>query len=85
MRAVRWSALKNQWLKVVRGVSFEEILKEKFVKTTEHPKRPEQELMLFEREGYIWVVPYVVTEGGIFLKTLYPSRGYTKKYRRGEL
>ncbi|MBI2167583.1 MAG: toxin [Candidatus Omnitrophica bacterium] len=85
MRALRWDPLKNQRLKKVRGVSFEEILGERLVKTTEHPKRSGQELMLFERRGYIWVVPFVEREGEIFLKTAYPSRHYTKKYERGEL
>ena len=47
--------------------------------------RPHQKLMLFERRGYIWVVPYVRTKDKIFLKTLFPSRAYTKKWIRGEL
>jgi len=38
--------------------------------------------MLFEYKGYIWVVPFVKANGEIFLKTLYPSRKYTKIYRK---
>lgn len=50
-----------------------------------HPKKENQKVMLFEYREYIWVVPFVENEGEIFLKTLYPSRAYTRIYRRGEL
>ena len=50
-----------------------------------HHKRESQKVMLFEHKEYIWVVPFVESEDEIFLKTLYPSRMYTKIYRRGEL
>ncbi|HAM34471.1 MAG TPA: toxin [Elusimicrobia bacterium] len=82
---IRWDSAKSAWLKSARGVSFEEILHEKLIAIEEHPMRPHQKLMLFERRGYIWVVPYVRTKDKIFLKTLFPSRAYTKKWIRGEL
>ena len=41
--------------------------------------------MLFKYKRYIWVVPYVEDKETIFLKTLYPSRKYTKLYREGKL
>ncbi len=85
MKAFRWNALKNERLKKVRGVSFEEITKERLVAIESHPNREDQELMLFERKEYIWAVPFVESGGEIFLKTLYPSRYWTKKYQRGEL
>jgi len=35
---------------------------------------------------YIWIVPFVRDEDGtIFLKTLYPSRKYTKIYKGDNL
>lgn len=83
--AIRWDTLKNKWLKRTRGVSFEEIIRATFVTIEEHPKRPHQKLMLFELDGYIWTVPYVRTGDDVFLKTLFPSRMYTKKWIRGEL
>lgn len=49
----------------------------------EHPGRGNQNIMLFKYKRYIWVVPYVENEKEIFLKTLYPSRKYTKLYKRG--
>ena len=38
--------------------------------------------MLFKHRGYIWVVPYVETKDEIFLKTMFPSRKYTKLYNK---
>ena len=83
--AIRWDPVKNEWLKRTRGVSFEEILRARFVSIEEHPKRPHQKLMLFELDGYIWTVPYVRNGDDVFLKTLFPSRMYTRKWIRGEL
>ena len=40
--------------------------------------------MLFKYKKYIWIVPYVVEKDCIFLKTLFPSRKYTKEYQKGE-
>ena len=85
MRELRWNLLKSERLKKTRGASFEELIQSKLIAVKRHPKRIHQDIMLFEYHGYIWVVPFVVTGDGIFLKTLYPSRKYTKRYRRGEL
>lgn len=82
---IRWDPLKSEALKRTRGVSFEDILRATFVTIEQHPKRPHQKLMLFDLDGYIWTVPYVRTGDGVFLKTLFPSRMYTKKWLRGEL
>jgi len=77
--------LKSERLKRTRGVSFEEITQCRLVDVRKHPKQVGQQLMLFERRGYIWVVPYVEAAHERFLKTLYPSRKYTRLYERGEL
>lgn len=82
---IRWDPLKSQWLKRKRGLSFEEILSASFVAVEQHPKRPHQKLLLFDIGGYIWAVPCVRDESEIFLKTAFPSREYTQKWRRGEL
>jgi hypothetical protein len=84
MADIKWSLVKSARLKKVRGVSFEEILQAKLVAVKRHPGREQQRIMLFEHKGYIWVVPYVMDGGDIFLKTLYPSRKHTKLYKRGE-
>jgi len=85
MKNVRWDLAKSEMLKRRRGVSFEEIMQTKLVGAVEHPGRRNQRLLLFEKNGYIWVVPYVGRGDEIFLKTLFPSRQYTKKWRGGEL
>jgi len=85
MKETRWNFLKSERLKRTRGVSFEEILQARLVAVQKHPKKENQKVMLFEYKEHIWVVPFVESEGEIFLKTLYPSRLYTRIYRRGEL
>ena len=85
MKEFAWNPLKSERLKKTRGVSFEEISKTKLIRIKDHHGRENQQLLLFDFKGYVWLVPFVETEDHIFLKTLYPSRKYTKLYRRGEL
>ena len=83
MKELRWNLLKSERLKKTRGVSFEEIIQAKLIAVEEHPKKRHQKIMLFDYKGYIWIVPFIETEEGIFLKTLFPSRKYTKLYKKG--
>ncbi|PCI39210.1 MAG: toxin [Elusimicrobia bacterium] len=85
MTDIRWSLAKSQELKKARGISFEEIIRANLVGVQQHTKRKNQKVMLFEFKGYIWVVPFVTKGNEIFLKTLFPSRQFTKKWKRGEL
>ena len=85
MKEIAWSLLKSERLKRTRGVSFEEIVQAPLIAVKRHPTREHQYVMLFRHRGYIWVVPYVETDEGVFLKTLYPSRKYTARDKRGEL
>lgn len=82
MAEFRWSPLESQRLKRARGVSFDEIIEAKLVGTKDNPKREHQQLMLFEYKNYIWLVPCVREGDVVFLKTLYPSRKYTRIYRK---
>jgi hypothetical protein len=84
MKEIRWSLLESERLKKTRGVSFEEIIRAKLVGVKKNPSRKNQNIMLFKYKRYIWIVPYVVEEDCIFLKTLFPSRKYTKEYLKGE-
>jgi len=81
MKEIKWSALKSERLKRTRGVSFEEIITAKLVDILSHPLRENQKLMLFEYKSYIWIVPFIDKGDEIFLKTLYPSRKFTKVYK----
>ncbi|MFH1618794.1 MAG: toxin [bacterium] len=85
MIEIRWDLSKSNKLKKQRGVSFEEIVQSRPVAVLKHPKRIHQNILLFEHNGYIWVAPYVKRGNEIFLKTLFPSRKYTKIWKRGEI
>ena len=85
MKELKWDPLKSAWLKRARGLSFEEIIQERFIAVRRHPRRLHQNLMLFERQSYIGCVPYVDDDDWIILKTLYPRRQYTAMFRKGEL
>jgi uncharacterized DUF497 family protein len=84
-----WSEEKNRQLKKKREISFEEIVlciqESRIVAVLEHPNRekhPNQQLYLIDYRKQIYVVPFVINkeEEVIFLKTIYPSRHYTRKY-----
>ena len=88
-----WNEKKNKELKKKRNISFEEIIicisEGKMVKVMRHPNKikfPNQYLYLIEYKKYIYVVPFIINEKEkeIFLKTIYPSREYTKQFIRRE-
>jgi hypothetical protein len=86
MKDLRWNLLKSDRLKRTRGASFEDLMQGgTLLAVKRHPARTHQQIMLFLFKGYVWIVPYVETEREVFLKTLYPSRKYTKLHRRGEV
>ena len=85
MQQLRWNLLKSARLKKTRGTSFEDLINSKIIAIKKHPKRVGQNIILFEYKRYIWIVPYIEDKGIIFLKTLYPSRKYTKLYKEGRL
>ena len=81
MKEIRWNLLKNERLKKTRGASFEDLVNSKLIKVMRNPKRVNQSIMLFEYKKYIWVVPFVEEKDHYFLKTLFPSRKYTKIFK----
>jgi hypothetical protein len=85
MKKFRWNEEKNKLLKEERGVSFAEILDSTFLGAEKHCSRKNQMVLLYEYKKYVWVVPCIVEDKYIFLKTMFPSRKYTKmfKNRRG--
>ena len=89
-----WDDSKNARLKEQRNISFEEIVicigDNQVVDVLEHPsteKYPDQYLYLVEYGECIYVVPFVYDDekAEIFLKTIYPSRKYTRRYLSGEI
>jgi len=87
MKPVMFSEKKDKWLRKERGVGFVEISQsikeERMIKVIDHPNKkkfPKQKMFLVQLKNYLYVVPFVEEVGYIFLKTVYPSNKYTKKY-----
>ena len=82
-----WDETKNEWLKEVRGISFEQILYHinhgDLIATVRNPNQRRylgQRLYLVAINGYAWVVPFDRTGTVVTLRTAYPSREYTEFY-----
>ncbi len=84
MEKIKWSAIKSLQLKVKYGISFEDIIHYPEINFIKHPQRDNQFIVLYDVNGYIWAAPCVENKDGLFLKTLYPTRKYTKKFKQGE-
>ncbi len=87
MKYVAWDGAKNEWLKVTRDISFEDvvdaIIDERMIGRFLHPnqvRHPGQYVFVARIGEYAYVVPFVEDEEKLFLKTIYPSRKYTKEY-----
>lgn len=78
---------KDIFLKQSRGVGFEDILEAidrgGLLADLINPnkKYPHQRILIVKITNYAYVVPYVQDKKGVsFLKTIYPSRIFTKIY-----
>ncbi|HEY4515109.1 MAG TPA: toxin [Candidatus Paceibacterota bacterium] len=87
MRELRWNLEKNEWLKRERNVSFEDVVvainSDRLLDEIPHPntkKYPHQRIYVVSIRNYAYVVPFVVNEEKIFLKTVIASRTATKRY-----
>ncbi len=82
-----WNKDKNKELQAKRDISFEKIviaINEGFtIDILEHSNKEKyknQYLIIVDIDNYAYVIPSVI-EGNIwFLKTIFPSRKYTKLY-----
>ncbi len=84
---IRWDEEKNQLLQIQRGLSFEMVLEKmehgEILSRQKHPnhkKYPHQEIFVLELGGYICYIPFVESEGEIFLRTIIPSRKLNKEF-----
>ncbi|MBW1896436.1 MAG: toxin [Deltaproteobacteria bacterium] len=89
MKPFDWNEEKNKWLKQHRDVSFEQVVlaveNEKLLDVIRHQNQAKykgQHVYVIELEGYAYMVPYVEDDNVIFLKTIFPSRKFTRVYRR---
>ena len=91
MKYYDWSDEKNELLKKLRRVSFEQVIlaivSGDLVDRIKHPspdKYPNQNVFLVKIENYIYSVPFVEDDEKIFLKTIIPNSKATKKYLGGK-
>ena len=83
-----WDPDKNEWLKRERQISFEQIvfhiMQGDVWKEADHPNQkeyPGQRVFFIIVDGYIYLVPHVIEEEYIFLKTIIPNRKAAKAFR----
>lgn len=91
MKYYDWSDKKNELLKKLRRVSFEQVIlaivSGDLIDRLKHPnpdKYPNQKVFLVKIENYIYSVPFVEDDEKIFLKTIIPNSKATKKYLGGK-
>ena len=89
MKTYRWSEKKNEQLKQLRGISFEEVVLALEsgglldVLMHQNPRRyPNQKVLVVAVMEYVYLVPHVEEPDYMFLKTIIPSRKATRDYRR---
>jgi uncharacterized DUF497 family protein len=73
-----WNQDKNKILKAERGICFEDIVLRinsgHILEIVDHPnnkKYPNQMIMILNVDDYVYMVPFVFQEEGIFLKNYY--------------
>lgn len=91
---IRFSEEKNELLRAIRGMCFDDILNlienGELLDDKQHPSQSKkhQRIYVVKVGNYAYVVPYVLNldKKEIFLKTMYASRKYTKQYnKKGKL
>ncbi len=78
-------------MKKTRNTSFEDVLyyleRGEILDIVENPnqeKYPKQRCFILEIDSYVYYVPFIEEEDTVFLKTIIPSRKYTRKYIGGK-
>lgn len=85
---ITYGVEKNELLKQNRGIGFEEIISAidagKILAVYDHPDQINyhgQQIYVIEALDYVYLVPFVRNDEGIFLKTIIPSRKAKKLYK----
>lgn len=85
---ITFGSEKNELLKQSRGIGFEDIISAinagKVLDVFEHPDQanyPGQKVYVVEALDYVYLVPFVKNDDGVFLKTIIPSRKAKKRYK----
>jgi hypothetical protein len=87
MHHYQWSAEKNAQLKHERDLGFERIVLRiengDLLDVYDHPNRgryPGQQILVVRVGAYVYLVPFVESDEGRFLKTIIPSRKATRQF-----
>jgi hypothetical protein len=87
VKRLDWNEAKNTRLKIERSISFEDVqtaIEEgNLLDNVAHPNQKlhqGQRVLAVVLENYVFLVPFVEDEEKLFLKTIYPSRKFTKLY-----
>jgi len=87
VKIYNWNAEKNEQLISERGISFEEVVfyieNGGLLDEVAHPNSQDyshQRIFIVAIKNYVYLVPYVENGEEIFLKTIIPSRKFTKIY-----
>lgn len=87
MSGFDWSDKKNRMLERDRGICFEDVIvciqNGDVLAVIRHPNRdryPNQNMIVINISGYVWLIPYIKQKGIRFLKTIIPSRKATREY-----
>jgi uncharacterized DUF497 family protein len=90
MITYNWDKEKSLLLKKTRGISFEQIVsyieQGNLVDIIKHPngeRYNHQKILIINIDNYIYAIPFVQNQNERFLKTIIPSRKFTKKYLGG--
>ena len=91
MLNIGWSSEKAEDLRARYGVSFADLAPQirqgDLLDDLDHHNQqryPGQRIFMVAFRGYAYAIPYVETQNGVFLKTLYPSRKATRDYLHSE-
>lgn len=86
MKPFYWDAEKAKFLEQNedRNISFERCIlaieNGDILANIENPSRNGQNILILAIDNYAYVVPYVEDEKARYLKTVFPSRKYTKLF-----
>ena len=89
MKDFNWNNEKNEWLKKNRNIGFEDIVflisEGSLLEIIKNPgpRYPNQYMFVVNFKNYVYLVPFVINDNEVFLKTIIPSRKATKKYLGG--
>ena len=84
-----WDEEKNNILQDERNISFEQIIfaleSDRLISIipSPSPRHPDQKCFVVNIDDYAYIIPYVENGEKTFLKTIYPSRKYTRKFLKG--